>query len=95
MDICNWWGWASGGISKKWQRSEIREVPKNQWRRPQLWLTALGIWNLKRPPPVYMQKPQWNNKDTKPTTKILSQDLSCLQEMQEWGYGVETEGMVN
>ena len=32
-------------------------------------LTAVGIWDLKRPPLVARQEPQWKNRDTNsPTT---------------------------
>ena len=34
----------------------------------------------------YIQKePQWSNRDTNPPTKLSTQNLSCLQEMQGWG----------
>jgi hypothetical protein len=78
-------GKGSGGISMMRQRSGIREVPRNQFGRPYLWPTTLGIWNLKRTPPVDRQEPQWTDRDTNPPTKLSTQNLSCLQEMQAQG----------
>jgi hypothetical protein len=42
---------------------------------------ALEIWNLKRSPPIARQDPQWRDKDTSPPTKLLTPNLSCLQEI--------------
>ena len=83
MEICNWRGWVGGrGISRMRQRPGIREEPKNQWGWPELWLTRLRIWNLKRPP-VARQEPQWSNRGTNPPTRLSTPNLSCLQEMQD------------
>ena len=47
--------------------------------------TALGIWNLKRSPPVARQESQWCYRDTNLPTKLSTQNLSCLQERQaQW-----------
>ena len=32
----------------------------------------MEIWNLKRPPLVARQDPQWRNKDTNPLTKLFN-----------------------
>lgn len=42
--------------------------------------TVVRIWNLKKPPPVARQEPQWCDRDTNPLTKLATQNLSCLQE---------------
>jgi hypothetical protein len=48
-------------------------------------VTALGIWNLKRPPPVARQELQWSDRDTILPIKLSTPNLPCLQEMQaEW-----------
>jgi hypothetical protein len=47
----------------------LAEVPK------------VGRWNLKRPPPVDRQS-QWKDEDTNPPSKVLTQNYSCLKEMQ-------------
>jgi hypothetical protein len=77
---------SSGPTSRTRQRPGIREEPKNQWGWPELWLTRLRIWNLKRPP-VARQEPQWSNRDINPPTKFSTQNLSCLQVMQAQGRG--------
>jgi hypothetical protein len=40
-----------------------------------------GIGNLKRPPPVARQEPQWSDGDTNPPTKLSTKNSSFLQEM--------------
>jgi hypothetical protein len=77
-------GWGCRGISRKRQRLGIRKTPKTQWGC-QVWLTTLGIWNLKRPPPVARQRPQWRYRDTNLPSKLSTQNLSCLQVMQSQG----------
>jgi hypothetical protein len=32
---------------------------------------ALGRRNLKKPPPIVRQEPQWRNKNTNPPTKFI------------------------
>jgi hypothetical protein len=64
-----------------------------EWGWPELWLTALGIENLKRPPPFGRQEPQWRDRNTNPPTKLSTQHLSCLQEIQGRGKEVESKGM--
>jgi hypothetical protein len=41
--------------------------------------------SLKGPPPVARQETQWSYRDTSSPAKLLTQNLSCLQEMQGWG----------
>ena len=60
-------------------------MAKNQWELPQLCHTELGEWNLKRPPPLLRQKPQWCDRDNNKPPKLLRQNLSCLQLVQAQG----------
>jgi hypothetical protein len=39
-------------------------------------------WSLKWPPPEAMQDSQQKDKDTNPFTKSLTQNFSCIQEVQ-------------
>jgi hypothetical protein len=73
-----------GGISRTRQRPKIREVPKKQWGDLSCDST-LGIWNLKRPSPIVRQESQCCDRDTNSTTKLSTQNVSCLQEMQSQG----------
>jgi hypothetical protein len=38
----------------------------------------MGIWNLKRPPPVAMQELEWGGRDTNLHTKLSTQNLSLI-----------------
>lgn len=42
-----------------------------------------GIWIMAWPPPVFWQDPPLRDKDTKPTTQLLTQNVSCLEKGQE------------
>lgn len=42
-----------------------------------------GTWNLKRPPPIAKYYTHWRDKNANSHTKLLTQTLSCLREMQE------------
>jgi hypothetical protein len=44
--------------------------------------STVGLWNLKRLPPVARQDLQWRDGDINPTTILLIPNLSCLKEMQ-------------
>ena len=94
MEMSNWLVW--GGevhLQDEKETWDKRNAQKSMgWLK--LWLTTLGIWNLKKPPPVVRQEPWWNDKDTNPPTKLSTQNLSCLQQMQtDTGDGAETERM--
>jgi hypothetical protein len=41
-----------------------------------------GRGNSKSPPSINRQGPKWRNKDTNPQLKFLTQNCSCLKEMQ-------------
>ena len=41
-----------------------------------------GIWILKWLLPVARQDSQWKDKDSNPPTKPLTQNVSCLQNVQ-------------
>jgi len=45
----------------------------------------MGMQNLRRPLPVAIWDPQWRDKDTNPPTRLLTQILFRLQEMQMGG----------
>jgi hypothetical protein len=55
---------------------------QNQWGWPYMWLTIIRIWNLKKTLSVATQDPQWSDRGTNILTKISTQNLSCIQEMQ-------------
>jgi hypothetical protein len=68
------WPWKSVADGDKEVRGMrqwhgIREKPQNQWGWSELWFTTLEMLNLKRPPPVASQEPQWKDRDTNPSTK--------------------------
>jgi hypothetical protein len=42
---------------------------------------TVGIWNLKRPPPVVRPVSQWRDKGINPPIKLSTQNLSWLKEM--------------
>lgn len=44
--------------------------------------TEVDIWNLKGPTHVARQELQWSNKDTNLPSKLSTQNLPYLQEMQ-------------
>ncbi|EDL87993.1 rCG56853, isoform CRA_b [Rattus norvegicus] len=44
---------------------------------------SIGDMNLKRPPSVARQEPQWSDRDSNPPTKLSTQNVSCLQETQD------------
>jgi hypothetical protein len=73
------------------QRSKIREVPKSQWGSLKLRLRALGTWNLKSPPPLGRQEPQWSDLDhqllhtTFDTKFILSTRNAAIEDGAETG----------
>jgi hypothetical protein len=67
--------------------SEVTQNPKDMHGIHSL------IWNLKKLPLVAMQEPQWSDRETNPPIKLLTQYLSCLQEIQGWGNGTGNEGM--
>jgi hypothetical protein len=52
-------------LSETWDRGDSQESVAVTLVRP----TALGICNLKRPPPVVRQESQWSNRDIKPPPK--------------------------
>jgi hypothetical protein len=54
----------------------------------------VGIWNLKRPPSVIKQNPQWREGDINPLSKFLIQNCSHVKEMQVQN-GAETEPMAD
>jgi hypothetical protein len=55
----------------------------NEGDRSQDACLAVGTWNLKRTTSLARQDPQRRLKDTNPPTKLSTQKLSCLKEMQE------------
>ena len=65
----------------------IGEAPKNQWS----WGIALGIWNLKRPPPVASQKPQWIDSRHHLTHKTFTPKFILSTRIwgwsRDWGNG--------
>jgi hypothetical protein len=54
----------------------------------------VGIWNLKRRPPVANQKPQWRDRVKNPLIKLSTQNLSYLKKCRDKD-GAETKGIAN
>jgi hypothetical protein len=52
----------------------------------------VGICKLKRLPPVASQEPQWRDKDTNPSTKLLTQ-ICLFTRYVGTVDGAETEGI--
>lgn len=73
----------------------MREVPKNQ---PGDHTRSIGAMKPEEFA-SYSQAgspPQWRDKDISPTTKLLTQNLPCVHEMQEQNViDLNTEGIAN
>lgn len=71
-----------GGISRKFQKPGMGEIPRSHCLWPYLRYLIIGTWKLKRPPPVARNNFRWRDKNTKPLTNLSSQKLFCLKEIQ-------------
>jgi len=69
-------------MSRKSQRPGMWEAPRTWWGWHYPKCPTVGKWNLKRPPLGVRQGPQSWDWDTNPLSKILTQNCSCLKEMQ-------------
>jgi hypothetical protein len=75
-------GGGGGGIFRMSQGPEMGEAPRSQCWWPYPGCLTVRIWNLKKSPTVARQDLQERDKDTNPSTKLLTQIFSCLKEMQ-------------
>jgi hypothetical protein len=61
------------------------------WRHPRINRGHLAVphnigdMETEEATPIARQEPQWSDRDTNLPTKLATQNLSCLQEMQAWG----------
>ena len=69
-----------GGICRICQRNEISKAPRNLYRITLAETLSSGDMEPERLTFCSRQDTQWRDKD--PLTKLLTQNLSCLQEVQ-------------
>jgi hypothetical protein len=77
-----WWGWeeTSRKVPETWNvRGSQDSMQVVLAKMPN---SAVDWWNLKRPPPVDRQAPQWRDRVTNLPSKFLTQNCSCLKEQQ-------------
>ena len=85
MEIYSCWVWEAGGPSRKSQRPGTWEAPRIQWGWPQPKCPTVRKRNLKKPPLVDKQGPQWRDEVNNPPSKFLTPNCSCLKEIQALG----------
>ena len=57
-------------------------------------LTTMGIWTLKKPPPIAGQKPPWSNRNINPPTKLSTENLPSISNA-DMDDGAKTKQLVN
>ena len=78
-------GWGLSGVGRAGREHLLRHSRDLEWgdsqdsvRMTLAEMPIVGLWNLKRPPPVVRQYPQWRDGDTNTPSKYLNQNYSCL-----------------
>jgi hypothetical protein len=59
------------------------EAPRTQYEWPLPKFSIVGIWKLNRPPLVIREYPQEKDGNTNRPANLLTQNCSCLKQMQE------------
>jgi hypothetical protein len=54
----------------------------------------MGIWTLKKPPPIAGQKPPWSNRNINPPTKLSTENLPSISNA-DMDDGAKTKQLVN
>jgi len=80
IEICSWWDGGGEHLQDKTETWHKEYTQESMVVTLAVTHTVLGIWNLKRPPPVARQEPKRSNRDTNPPRKLSIQNLSCLQD---------------